>query len=79
MRKRAEAVHLRVDATAGSDRVLEPIVERLLTQLDLEDDDMASIAAALWEAYVAGARTAAAEHAAQLIEAGIDVRLELNA
>jgi hypothetical protein len=78
MRERAEVVHLRVDARIGSERVLEPIVERLLEQLDIEDDDMAVIAAALSQAYVAGAHAVAIQQTALLIEHGLDVRLELN-
>lgn len=72
--------HLQDAAEAAADELLGPLAERLLEDLDLEHDDEAALAVsrALTVAFMRGVRIGAAEIAAQTIEAGVNVRFELE-
>ena len=57
---------------------LGPIAARLREQIDIEDDDWELVVRALTRALMAGVRIGGAEVAAQAIESGLPVTLNLQ-
>jgi hypothetical protein len=58
---------------------LVPILQRLVDELDLDDEGIQLASVALTDALIAGVRLGAAEVAAQALEGGLDLSLHLQA
>jgi hypothetical protein len=72
----SETVHLQQAAERDAAKLLAPLAERFERESIVADTE--AVIALLVEAYLIGVRRAGVEVVAQLVERGLDVRLDLD-
>jgi hypothetical protein len=79
MSEEPQIIFTPIDTTNESDRLITPIAEQLFDEIDVDDETIAAISQAIAATFAAAARWVVSEHVAQLIEAGFDARITIEA